>query len=222
MADPRVFQLTRDEATPVFKTAYDSFTGAKRRAFLAFVAGRMNRFLKRHFRSRENGDSKRRRRGWPSKHFWAGVERATQVGTITNDAATITIASAPFAHKLDGGVIKPKRGSAIAIPLRAEAYQKGSPREWEESAPDQRLFSVRSRSGRTFLAAGDNSAGPLGAKGIRVLYLLVRQVFQDADPNALPPESDRNKEVDQASEQYVERMLARIPRTRTASQKTGN
>lgn len=209
MANPTAVQITSDEATPTFQAIYNSLSGPKRRAFLALVAGRFNRFLKRHFRRRENGDSKHRRRGWPSRHFWADVERKTQVGTITNDSASVVIASAPFAHKLDGGPISAKRGGALAIPLRAEAYEKGSPREWDETEPGKRLFGVRSRSGKMFLAAGDDSPGPLGARGIRVLYLLVRRVFQDADPNALPPIADRNKEIDDASDQYLERILSR-------------
>lgn len=199
-------QIERDEATPLFNALYNSLSRG-RREFLAVNASRVERRLKRHFREREAGDSKRRQRGWPQRHFWASVERATQIASLTNDYATITIASAPFAFKLRGGTITPRRGSYLSIPLRAEAYAAGSPRAWgrAKSGSAGRLVPIRSRSGRLVLA--EVSGG--SAQGIRAHYLLVRSVTQQADPRALPPQAEMNKEIESASLQFLERALNR-------------
>jgi len=125
MSQQSIVQIGSDTTTPSMKAIYDSLTGARRRDLLTFVANRANRRLKRHFLERDSGDSKRRRRGWPQRHFWATVERATQIANITEDIATITVASAPFAFKVKGGTITPKRSRHLALPLRGEAYGIG-------------------------------------------------------------------------------------------------
>lgn len=200
-------QIRSDEATPLLNKLHASLGSAGRRALLASLAGRVERRLKQHFRERETGDSKRRRRGWPQRHFWASVERATQITALTNDYATISIASGPFAFKLRGGTITPKRGSHLAIPLRAEAYAAGSPREWDRatSAGAARLVPIRSRSGGLVLAQVLDGS----AQGIRAQYLLVRSVTQRPDPHALPSQAEINREIDFASAQFLERTLSR-------------
>lgn len=199
-------QIERDAATPVFNALYNSLSNG-RREFLAVIASRVERRLKRHFRERESGDSKRRQRGWPQRHFWASVERATQIASLTTDYATIAIASAPFAFKLRGGTITPKRGSYLSIPLRAEAYAAGSPRDWGRatSGSSRRLVPIRSRSGGLVLAEVFAGSG----QGIRAQYLLVRSVTQPADPRALPAQAEMNKEIESASRQFLERTLNR-------------
>ena len=61
-------------------------------------------------------------------------------------ADAFIIASPEFAHKVRGGTITPKRGKFLALPLRAEAYAAGSPREWDAANGRVSRRSSRRRS----------------------------------------------------------------------------
>jgi len=213
---------TQDFATPLLKEALATMTTG-RRALLMSVAGATRQRLRAHFRARQAGDSKRKRRGWAPKYFWSGsrgqsVEENTQIGTVTSDSATVVIASPAFAMKLKGGTITPKRGKFLAMPLRAEAYAAGSPREWDNQTirSEMRLVPIRSKSGNLFLAqVGDgNLRGLLGGSGLRLQYLLVRKVEQKADPNALPSEAEMGETIDKATDDHITRRLSRVPKNK--------
>lgn len=204
----------RDQASSALQRLAASLSAGPRRTLMAAVGGRVRRRLQRHFRAREmSGESKRARKGWRSKHFWAGVERATAVTQISSNSVTVSIASPALSQKIHGGTITPKRGRYLAIPLRAEAYAKGSPREWDLQATrsENRLVAIRSRRGSLFLAqVGDGyQAGALGGRGIRAQYLLVRSVTQRPDPAAMPSDAALIAEVDAAAEDYITQRIAR-------------
>ena len=203
-----------DYATPVLKTALEGLTS--RRPLLVSLAGAVKQTLRGHFRMRQAGDSRRKRKGWESRYFWSGsrgqsVEEQTQVGAVTRDTATVVIASSAFAQKLHGGTITPKRGKYLALPLRAEAYAAGSPREWDNATlrSELRLVLIRSKRGTLFLAQVGlgEFGGAFGASGIRAQYLLVRKVEQKADANALPPQATIDAVIDEKTLAYVERRL---------------
>jgi len=153
--------------------------------------------LRKHFLER---DAEGNKKGWPRKHFWNRVVRqATSLGEVTADRATVHIASPEFGLHLRGGTVTPKRGKFLAIPITAEAYKAGSPREGNMPG----LFFVRFPKGnRAYLSTQD---GPQ--------YRLLKSVTIPADPRALPPEGD----LVEAARVPVESMINRaIRRSRAA------
>lgn len=167
-------------------------TLASTRPLMAACGKRLEKSLRAHFLQRDREGNKR---GWPSRHFWNRTVRAnTALATVTAEAATVAIASPEFAQKLYGGTIRPKRGKALAIPITAQAYAAGSPRE----GGIEGLFRPK---GRRFLAVRD--AG--GA--LRVQYVLVSQVTQAADARALPPEEQLGNEIRAEADAWVARQL---------------
>jgi hypothetical protein len=192
----------RNQASAMIRRLAAQLSPEGRRKMMQYCAGRALRRLKRHFRTREtSGDSKRARRGWPSRHFWAQIERSTQVLDVTERGAKLVVSDPRFPQKVYGGEIVPKRGRYLALPLRAEAYAAGSPREWNQR---DRLRVIRSRRGNLFLAE------PLAGGGIRVQYLLRKKVNQRPDPQALPRPGVIDTEVIEAAREYTNRRV--LPR----------
>lgn len=213
MSDPIT---VKNYGTPALVKAGELLT--QRRPLLMAVIGAVKKSHRAHFRARQAEDSRRKRKGWAPKYFWSGsrgqsVEEQTNIGEVTNDSATLIISAPAFAQKLKGGTIRPRRGKYLAIPLRAEAYAAGSPREWDNATirSEMRLVPIRSKRGTLFLAqvGGGDFAGAFGASGIRAQYLLVRSVTQKADKRALPPRAETVKVVDAAIETYMARRLRR-------------
>jgi len=151
-----------------------------RRPLHADLAGGVARMLREHFVARGREGNKR---GWPSRKFWVREGRQnTSVTAISATGAEVTVASAAIAHKVAGGTIRAKRGRSLAIPLTAQAYAAGSPRE----GGIKDLFFVKA-GGRALLAV----AVQRGKKSfIKPHYLLTPSVTQRADPRAVPPEQD--------------------------------
>lgn len=132
--------------------------------------------LQRHFLARNQEPNKR---GWPSQNFWTREGRnKTAVADLQDSRAEVAVGSPAIAHKLTGGTIKPKRGKYLAIPITAEAYKAGSPREGGMSG----LVFAGGYQGRTaFLGRRDGQFGSLTRH-----YLLVRSVTHAPDPRTLP------------------------------------
>jgi hypothetical protein len=132
----------------------------------------------------------------------------------------IVVASAAIAHKVKGGTITAKRGKMLAIPLTAEAYKAGSPRE--ANMPGLFLMKRKGDVGRAFLAIADPQPGGskparsgkkgLQAKdtgGIRPQYLLIRSVNQRADPRTLPDPAAFAAAIHDEAEKFLVRRTAR-------------
>jgi hypothetical protein len=191
-----------DSASPSLQRAIQAIR--RRRPLFAQVGGAVRQRLREHFRQRQAGPSKRAAKGWEPRYFWSGargqsVEEKTQVTEITEDHVTVGIASPEFAFKLRGGEIRPKRGTMLALPLRNEAYLAGSPREG--GLPGLFVYKAR-HSDAVFLAQREGAS-------LRLQYQLVRKVTQQADPDALPPQSEILKTIDEAVDSYMLRAFQR-------------
>jgi hypothetical protein len=172
--------------------------------------------LQRHFKER---DGEGNRHGWPSRHFWKRVADKTSHQNATADGVTVTVASAPFVHKLTGGRIVAKEAGALAIPLTAEAYAKQGQGTLRESFPG--LFVLQTKKGAWLVRSSLENRGQSRAtrvKGQRrerasgvqrerleFLFRLVKSVDQPADPRALPPEGTIPAAIDRAIAGYAQR-----------------
>jgi hypothetical protein len=161
--------------------------------------------LRRHFKARNEEPNAR---GWPKKDFWLRtVADNTALTSITDSTAVISIASVEFLHKLNGGTIYPKRGRALAIPLNAEAYEKGSPAAWDNQ---DELFIIRRRGavGRgsgLYLARRDGQA-------LRLMFALLPHVTHRADPAALPDMAELEERLIESASAYYRQIIGGDPR----------
>lgn len=184
------------------------------RPLLVVLQRRAVNEVKEHFLARNREPNSM---GWPKRNFWSREGRDnTGPGEVTGDSAAVVVASAAIAHKFSGGTIVAKRGRFLAIPLTAEAYRAGSPREGNMPG----LFLVRRKgdTGRAFLAVADQlgAKAPRGAKGmaprdrgIRPQYLLLARVTQAADPRTLPPAEQLEGRLQAEAETFIARRIAR-------------
>lgn len=102
------------------------------------------------------------------------------------DTGKIVIASRPIAHKLRGGIIRPRNAKSLAIPMSNEAYGK-SPKGRQIAG----LTLVVSRRSRKAFLATKNPDGT-----IRELhYALVKSVRQRAQSEVLPSAAEIEKTV---------------------------
>lgn len=132
--------------------------------------------LQNHFLARNREPNKR---GWTKQNFWTKEGREkTAAADLQDSRATVAVASPAIAHKFTGGTIRPKRGKYLAIPLTAEAYKAGSPRE---GAMSNLVFAGGYRGGSAFLGRRDGQFGSLTRH-----YLLVRSVTHAPGPRTLP------------------------------------
>jgi hypothetical protein len=169
-----------------------------RRPLFAALGARLEYSLRRHFLSRNaQGNAK----GWPTKNFWTreGANK-TALTEITDNSATVSVASPAIAHKITGGTITPKRGRALAIPATARAYAAGSPREGRWAHGE--LFLVKPKGGHAFLATRNGDA-------IEAQYWLVGSVTQAPDPQALPDSAVTAAELRAEAIAHIDRTLER-------------
>jgi len=152
--------------------------------------------LRAHFLER---DREGNRRGWPRKHFWnREVRQNTALVAVSESTAVVAVASPAFAHKLEGGTLRPKRGRALAIPLTAEAYAKGSPREWD---PADRALLFRPKGTRILAVPKP------GGDGFEPMFALEGAVTQEKDPRALPDRTAMADELGAVAEAHVARQV---------------
>jgi hypothetical protein len=162
------------------------------RPLMALLGKSLEVQLRAHFLSRDGEGNKR---GWPSKHFWnTEVRGNTALRDVTESRATVAIASPAFAHKVEGGTITAKRSRFLAIPMTAEAYRAGSPRE----AGMTGLFHV---PGTQFLA---RNRGRGKSAALEIQYMLVASVTQARDPRALPSMEDVGRRLAGEAVQWIE------------------
>jgi len=149
---------------------------ANKRPLLAALGKQLEIDLRKHFLARDTEGNKR---GFPSKHFWRNqVAKHTALTSITDTAATVTISSPELIHKIQGGVISPKRAKALAIPISPQAYKAGSPSLFPKP------LTMVIRPGKPPLLV---ETGIIGKSKAWILhYILLKSVRHAPDPRALP------------------------------------
>lgn len=163
-----------DQATPVLQRLTQAL--GRPRPITEAVAQSTVVELQKHFLARNREPNKR---GWTKANFWSKEGREkTALADLQDSRAEVAVASPAIAHKFTGGTIRPKRGKYLAIPLTAEAYKAGSPRE---GAMSGLVFAGGYRGGAAFLGRRDGQFG-----GLTRHYLLVRSVTHAPDPRTLP------------------------------------
>lgn len=139
--------------------------------------------------------------GWPKSGFYAreGTEK-TSVGEITETEATVNVASPAMAHRFHGGVITPKRGKFLTIPLTPLAYMLGSPRQggWEE------------RGEKLFIPEGRRVLATRVGGNFTPQYALVRSVTQPPDPAVLPSAEELAAATTPPMASALDRQLRRL------------
>ncbi len=149
----------------------------KPEAGVKVAARAVGNVLKKHFRAKASVLNKR---GWKSQGFWGQVRSSVQE-SFDGLSGSVVVNDPRFLQKVYGGVIKAKRGSAIAIPLKAEFYGV-SPSTFDKD----RFFFLKSKKGKNVgILAEKNADG-----SVKLCYVLRRQVTQGADATALPPLKD--------------------------------
>lgn len=186
----------RDHATPAIEAKIAQCKPARLRAI---VGPALNSHVKRHLLA--NGKNKR---GWPSTNFWAQAARGTSWYANASDGlVTVVINKIGVRQRLYGGVIKPVRAKALAIPISPVSYGK-----LPSDFPGLFLLATKkgaflAQRGETVAATGrkNKKGGDLGGNGRRrikadlhILFKLQASVNQPADPSVIPT-SDELMEV---------------------------
>jgi hypothetical protein len=169
------------------------------RALMAALGKELEVRLRAHFADK---DKKGNKKGWPSRHFWSGVRSATARTDVTDNTATVSIASPAFAHKLSGGRIEAPPGKALGIPLTPEANSAGRARLFP------RPLTMVCRPGKPPLLVETGTIGK--SKAWKMHYVLVPSVDQEADPDAMPPRADLEKALVARGDQVVQSETARM------------
>jgi hypothetical protein len=184
------------------------------RAVIAAVGKRLEVDLRAHF---EMLDSAGNKHGWPRKHFWNRQVRArTALTELSARGAVVTISSPELLQKIYGGTITPKRGKALAIPLNAQAYKAGSPRELNDPnflkyVPLNRgrvlgLLVRRIQIDHAKIAKGKKNA----ITGGEAWYLLMRSITQPPQENALPDQSSLEADLYRVADEALSRQLSSV------------
>ena len=126
-------------------------------------------------------------------HFYEtkGVD-ATEA-TIRGNRGVVSVNSYEMAHKLLGGVVKPKRVKFLAIPA-ADPYFGSSPREFGKGKYSRLKFRKTRKGGLLYEAKNPD----------RVAYWLVKQVKHRPRPETLPTKNAIIDACRQAATDYFE------------------
>lgn len=133
-------------------------------------------------------------------HFWLAVSRTVgQPFQSGHNAISVTIAHPDIAMKVFGGTITPKEASALTIPVEERAYDRTAATFEQETG--LKLVLVQTGKGdfeKAVLAVKENG-------GLTVEYLLTPKVEQEADPDALPPQSQLEAAILARAQSYANR-----------------
>ena len=150
-------------------------------------------------------------------HFFANAARSVSTPQPVGAGAAFSINQVGFAQRLRGGIIRPGVGVSsatgemtkfLAIPARAESYGK-TPGEFHDLVFQptrtggmlvQGLQTVITRGNRK----GDYSTTPIGGL---VMYWLVKEVNQTADPTILPSDIALAGAAGDSMESYLSRRI---------------
>lgn len=170
------------------------------RSILQAAARSVRRDLQRHFRQR---DRQVNALGGRRTHWWARVAQSTQIASVTDQQAVVSISEPGLGLKVTGGVIRPVEAKALTIPLHPEAH--GRRARTVELATGMPLWRYRpKKGGPTFLAQ------TLNDDQIRIMYVLKSVARVKADPYALPDQGMMDRNAAQAAEAQLKAELAQI------------
>jgi hypothetical protein len=168
-----------------------------RRPLLAALGKQLEIDLRKHFLAR---DSEGNKRGFPRKHFWRNqVAKHTALTSVTDTSATVTISSPELIHKIEGGVITPKRAKALSIALSPEAYKAGS------ASLFPRPLTFITRPGKPPLLVETGTIGK--SKAWKIHYILLKSVRHAADPRALPDRGQLNQSLLARARAHIARIM---------------
>jgi len=203
------------------------------RPLMARLGKTLDTDLRAHFLAR---DAEGNKKGWPRKHFWKKtVYDATRLTDVSDTGAEVTIASLEFAHKLEGGEIRPLRRKFLAIPISARAYKAGSPSLWEgpeklfrlggpkQPARDGSILAILHKISETKawvkkargvgMAVGraKYGSGKKAGRGytgvLHPMYVLKSSVLHAKDPRALPDQAETERHLTEVAEAWLQRRL---------------
>lgn len=177
------------------------------------AARAVQRMLVQHFRQKDATPNKL---GGKRTHWWAAVARATQVASVTDDQAVISISEPGMALKVAGGTIVPKEAKMLSIPIHPLAHgrragtveQVTGIKIWVAKMGSTLFLAqtigdgTRDEKGR-FVSAAD------GADKIRLLYVLKKSARVPPDPTALPDRGELEAEALRAAESAVTSIVRR-------------
>lgn len=151
--------------------------------------------------------------GGKRTHFYASAARATHFKEVT-DGVEISVSHVGFAQRYFGGVIRPVNSKYLAIPARTEAYGK-SPREFDDLEPafGRRGIIGLAEKRRTAGEGGRGEGGRFLRAGTTIgggiMFWLVDEVDQDADPTVIPTEAELQKDVLIHIDAHIDRLRRR-------------
>lgn len=177
-------KLNKDEVTPHLRRLLKE---SESDSPLARVLGRAAaNTLKKHFRERNKTGNKL---GGTRTNFWSRVAESVQAPKSSPGKIVIPVSHPAIAQKVYGGTITPKKSKNLAIPISAKAHGK-SPRVFPL------LQFAMTRAGVKLLGQDTGS-------GMEWLYVLVPSVKQDADPKALPKDTEVGDAMSKAGGIYL-------------------
>ncbi len=165
---------------------------------MSALAKELDVAFREHFRKLE---SKGNKQGWPARHFWTREVMRMQTFKSDDTRALLEIASPAYLHKITGGIIRPKKGSALAIPQNAKAYALGGPKA--SGLQMHFAFAPRGKVIGYLIADQVKMKGGKNMRGV-IMYALVRSVNQAAMPDALPNQAELEGRI-------IERIQAWLP-----------
>lgn len=161
---------------------------ANPRTLLQAGARAVARDVQRHFRRKDEVANKL---GGRRSHWWSKAAQATQVASVTDREATVSISQPGVGLHYQGGTVRPVEAKALTIPIHAEAH--GRRAATLENILGRKLVRIRKKdSGTTFLA------DRVSEDTIRFMYVLKASATIPKDPNALPTEQELQRTAAQA------------------------
>lgn len=160
--------------------------------------------------------SRPNKQGFPRQHFWAAVRRSVNNPVIQSPKeATVSITHVALRQRIQGGTIRPKGGKKyLTIPATSEAYGKRA-REFSnlrfgfaenrfgnlapalvENSGQRVAFGRRRKDGTSKVTPGAEIGG-------KAFFWLVRQVYQPADPAAMPTNAQLNIAAVRGAEEWA-------------------
>lgn len=141
-------------------------------------------------------------------HFYGDAARSVQNPQVSQGTASVSINHLGLAQRFFGGAIRPVTSKLLAIPARAETHGK-TPGEFNDLSfmPTRRggalvqALQVQIIRGKRKGEWRDETVGGL------VMYWLVPEVNQDADPSVLPGEKALAGCATDAMDDFLKRTL---------------